>query len=29
LLAAWNFGFERMLDGNTGPLPEKFGFGRL
>jgi hypothetical protein len=29
LLAVWNFGFERRFAGNTGPLPEKFGFGRL
>ena len=29
LLALTNFGLVRMLAGNTGPLPEKFGLGRL
>jgi hypothetical protein len=29
LEAAWNFGFVWMLVGKIGPLPEKFGFGRL
>jgi hypothetical protein len=29
LLAVWNFGLERMFEGNTAPFPEKFGLGRL
>ena len=29
LLAATNLGLVRMFDGNTEPLPEKFGLGRL
>ena len=29
LLAAWNFVLDWMFAGKIGPLPEKFGFGRL
>jgi hypothetical protein len=28
-LAAWNFAFDWMFRGKIGPVPEKFGFGRL
>jgi hypothetical protein len=28
LLAVRNFGSDWIFDGNTGPLPEKFGFGK-
>ena len=29
LLADTNFGLVRMFEGKIGPLPEKFGLGRL
>ena len=29
LLAAWNFALVWMFCGKIGPLPEKFGVGRL
>jgi hypothetical protein len=28
-LAAWNFALVRIFAGKIGPLPEKFGLGRL